>query len=142
MEGQARKESGIDNILTVRPGEHYRFDQLEFDTIPAYNRLKPFHPKSSGWVGYLLDIDGKKIYIAGDTDNNKENQKVSCHIAMVPIGGTFTMDAKAAAKLINTIKPELAIPTHYGSIVGKKEVARVFAEHVKAPTRTEIIMQY
>ena len=142
MEGQARRESGIDKVHTVCPGEHYSFDQLEFDTIPAYNKLKPFHPKSSGWVGYLLNINGKKIYIAGDTDKNKENQKVTCDIAMVPIGGTFTMDAKAAAKLINIIKPEIAIPTHYGSIVGKKEDARVFADYVKAPIKTEIIMQY
>lgn len=130
----------VGKICTVVPGSHYDIEGLELDTIPAYNNLKPFHPKSAGWVGYILSIDGKRIYIAGDTDMTKENREVKCDIALVPIGGTYTMDVKKAAELINCIQPSVAIPIHYGSIVGKKEDADVFAANVKPPVKVEIKM--
>jgi len=125
-------------IETVAPGEHRTIDRLELETVPAYNNIKPFHPKKNGWVGYILILDGKRIYVAGDTDMTKENKAVQCDIALVPIGGTYTMDAKKAAELINTIGPEVAIPTHYGNIVGKAADAEVFASLVKPPVKTEI----
>lgn len=140
---QAEEISSIvGEIHSVMPGEHYGISGLKFDTVAAYNNLKPFHPKSAGWVGYILQIDGQRIYIAGDTDMNRDNRDVKCDIALVPIGGTYTMDAKKAAEFINTIRPSVAIPTHYGSIVGKKEDADIFAADVKAPIRTEIKMLY
>ena len=129
-------------ICTVTPGTHHSIDGLEFDTIPAYNNLKPFHPKSAGWVGYLLHIDGKRIYVAGDTDMTKDNRDVKCDIALIPIGGTYTMDAKKAAELVNSIRPSVAIPTHYGTVVGSDEDADVFAAHVKDPIKVEIKKQY
>lgn len=140
---QAEKlSSNVGEIHSVMPGEHYGISGLEFDTVAAYNNLKPYHPKSAGWVGYILQIDGQRIYIAGDTDMNRDNRDVKCDVALVPIGGKFTMDAKKAAEFINTIRPSVAIPTHYGSIVGKKEDADVFAASVKSPIRTEIKMLY
>ena len=131
MEAKAIKESGIKDIETVKPGTYHEIGNLELETIPAYNLLKPFHPKAAGWVGYILKINGKRIYIAGDTDATKEAKEVICDIALVPIGGTYTMDAKKAAELVNEINPEVAIPTHYGSIVGKLSDAKVFAANVK-----------
>ena len=131
MEAKAVKESGIKDIETVKPGTYHEIGNLELETIPAYNLLKPFHPKAAGWVGYILKINGKRIYIAGDTDATKEAKEVICDIALVPIGGTYTMDAKKAAELVNEINPEVAIPTHYGSIVGKLSDAKVFAANVK-----------
>ena len=131
MEAKAVKESGIKEIETVKPGTYHEIGNLELETIPAYNLLKPFHPKAAGWVGYILKINGKRIYIAGDTDATKEAKEVICDIALVPIGGTYTMDAKKAAELVNEINPEVAIPTHYGSIVGKLSDAKVFAANVK-----------
>ena len=132
----------VGEIHSVMPGEHYGISGLEFDTVAAYNNLKPFHPKSAGWVGYILKTSGQRIYIAGDTDMNRDNRDVKCDVALVPIGGKFTMDANKAAEFINTIKPDVAIPTHYGSIVGKKEDANVFASGVKAPIRIEVKMLY
>lgn len=129
-------------IVSVRPGAHYEINGLLFDTVPAYNRVKPFHPKSAGWVGYILEVDGKKVYVAGDTDATKEARQVQCDVALVPIGGTFTMDARRAAELINTIRPAIAIPTHYGTIVGKPEDAEVFAGKVRESIRVERIKQY
>ena len=139
MKTKAEKElpSGC-RIQTVKPGEKYQIGELEFETIPAYNRLKPFHPKHAGWVGYILQIDGQRIYIAGDTDATKEAKQVVCDVALVPVGGTYTMDAKQAAELVNEIRPKIAVPTHYGSVVGKQDDAQIFAKHVDTAISVEI----
>ena len=93
MAGQVQKLSGMfTRIVTVKPGVYREIDGLELETVPAYNILKPFHRKDAEWVGYILRIDGKRIYIAGDTDATKEAKAVKCDIALVPIGGTYTMD--------------------------------------------------
>jgi L-ascorbate metabolism protein UlaG (beta-lactamase superfamily) len=128
-------------IETVLPGQQYQIAGLSLETVPSYNRIKPFHPKKNGWVGYLLDLDGQRVFIAGDTDKTKENSTVQCDIALVPVGGKFTMDAKEAAELINTIRPAAAIPTHYGTIVGKKSDGERFASLVDPAIETKIILQ-
>ncbi len=138
MLSKAQKESGIENIETVKPGTYHEIGDLELETIPSYNVMKPFHPKMAGWVGYILKIDGKRIFIAGDTDATKEAKEVKCDIALVPIGGTYTMDAKKAAELVNEIRPDVAIPTHYGSIVGSMNDAKIFAGNVKDTIKVEI----
>lgn len=127
---------------TVKPGVYREINGLEFETVPAYNLMKPFHPKSAEWVGYVLRIDGQRIYIAGDTDATKEAKAVRCEIALVPIGGTYTMDAKKAAELVNTIRPNVAIPVHYGSIVGKPGDGEIFAQNVKDPIKVEYKIQF
>ncbi len=135
------KELGFDdeNILLVMPNENYIIDGIEFNTIPAYNINKDFHKKEYNWVGYIVNIDGKKIYIAGDTDNTEEAQNVNCDIACVPVGGTYTMTAEEAADLIKKIKPEIAIPIHYGSIVGTVEDAYNFKELLDGFVKVEIL---
>ena len=139
MKDKAQEVSGFfKQIVTVRPGESSMVDGLEMETVPAYNILKPFHPKSAEWVGYILTIGEKRIYIAGDTDATKEAKAVKCDIALVPIGGTYTMDAKKAAELINTIRPQVVIPVHYGTIVGKASDAEVFKEAVDEGIHVEI----
>ena len=120
LEARIKKGTSCDNVICVEPGKRYETDGLLFETVSAYNRLKPFHPKRSGWVGYTINLDDTRIYIAGDTDATHEAENVKCDIAMVPIGGTYTMNYKEAAALINKINPMYAIPTHYGSLVGDK----------------------
>ena len=71
-----------------------------------------------------------KYYISGDTDSNEDNKKVNCDVAFVPVGGTYTMDALEAAEFINVIKPKIAIPIHYGNIVGKREDAEIFIKNL------------
>ena len=132
--------SEVSAIEAVKPNESYNIKRLEFETIPAYNALKPFHTKGAGWVGYIFTVDGRRIYVAGDTDATKEAKSVKCDIALVPIGGTYTMDAKKAAELINSIRPAVAIPTHYGSIVGSATDGQVFADHVDSAIIVEIKM--
>ena len=139
MENKIGSISGkMRRVVSVKQGAFYEVDGLEFDTVAAYNTLKPFHTKGAGWVGYVLRIDRKAIYIAGDTDVTKEAKGVKCDIALVPIGGTYTMNAKQAAGLINEIKPDIAIPVHYGSVIGGKRDEEMFIENVKEPTKVEV----
>ena len=143
MKGKAKEAAGlVKEIRTVKAGDRQEVNGFEFETVPAYNIMKPFHPKSAGWVGYILLLDGQRVYIAGDTDATKEAGEVKCDIALVPIGGTYTMDAKKAAELVNTISPKVAIPTHYGNIVGKPKDADTFAKNVKDPVKVEIKIQF
>ena len=111
----------IKNIIEVVPNKDYEVLNIKFKTIPAYNINKNFHPKENNWVGYLINYNNVKYYIAGDTDITEENKNIICDVAFVPIGGTFTMDYKEAANLINEIQPKIAVPTHYGLIVGNKD---------------------
>ena len=142
MRSKAEKISGmVKKIETVSPGTKTDIDGLGIEAVPSYNILKPFHPKSAGWVGYILNIDGERIYIAGDTDLTKEAKEVKCDIALIPIGGTYTMDAKKAAELVNIIKPKTVIPTHYGSIVGTAKDADAFAKLVDESIDVKIIME-
>ena len=143
MSDKAKEVAGVvGRIETVTPGIYRELNGFEFETVPAYNTLKPFHPKSAEWVGYVLKVDGKRIYIAGDTDATKEAKEVKCDIALVPIGGTYTMDARKAAELINTIRPEIAIPVHYGSIVGSPKDGEVFAQNVQSPIKVEFKISF
>ena len=116
------------NIITVKLNETYQVEKIRFSTIPAYNTNKKFHPKENEWVGYIIELEENKYYIAGDTDITTENKNVKCDVAFVPVGGTYTMDFKEAAMLINQIKPKIAVPIHYGSIVGTKQDAIDFVK--------------
>lgn len=105
-------------LLPVRAGEHYTVKGVPFTAVPAYNIGKPFHPRANGWVGYVVELDGWHVYVAGDTDNTPEARAVSCDAAFLPVGGTYTMAAQEAAALANALRSQIAVPTHYGSIVG------------------------
>ena len=120
---QKAKKLGFEKekIIVVKPNESIEIDGIKINTISAYNVNKQFHPKENNWLGYIIKIDDCSFYIAGDTDVTEENMNVKCDVAFVPVGGTFTMTADEAAKLVNHIKPKFAVPTHYGSIVGDKE---------------------
>lgn len=109
------------NIITVNPDKEYEIDNIKFKTVRAYNENKKFHPKENNWVGYIVYLKNVKYYIAGDTDITKDNRGVRCDVAFLPIGGTYTMTATEAASLANEIKPKIAVPIHYGEIVGEKE---------------------
>lgn len=127
------------NIIIVEPNREYQIDNIFFQTIPAYNVNKEFHLRSNGWVGYLVNMDGLIYYIAGDTDITNENRKVSCDVAFVPVGGTYTMNFKEAAQFINEIKPKKAIPIHYETIVGTKQDAKDFCSLLVPEIQFEIL---
>ena len=125
-----QKAAGDAELILMEPGAVREISGISVESVPAYNRLKPFHPRRNGWCGYVVTMDGVCYYVAGDTDAVNELSSVKCDVALVPIGGTYTMNAKDAAKLVNGIHPDVAIPTHYGSIVGKPEDTDIFRRYV------------
>ena len=136
-----RKGINKNAIITVEPNKNYMVQGIKFETISAYNTNKTFHPKENGWVGYIIIINGIRYYIAGDTDITEENKQVKCDVAFVPVGGTYTMDFKEAASLINEIKPKIAIPIHYGSIVGTEQDAIDFIRLLHPEIKGTILMK-
>lgn len=127
------------NIVKVIPNREYQVEEISFNTIPSYNINKKFHPKENNWVGYILNINDIKYYIAGDTDINEENKRVDCDVAFLPVGGTYTMNYSEAAELANIIKPKIVVPIHYGIIVGTKEDATNFKELINKDIECKIM---
>ena len=136
-----RKGINKNAIITVEPNEKYMVQGIKFETIPAYNTNKTFHPKENGWVGYIITLDDIRYYIAGDTDITEENRRVKYDVAFVPVGGTYTMDFKEAAQLINEIQPKIAVPIHYGSVVGTKQDATNFIKLLHSSIKGIILMK-
>lgn len=128
-------------IIVAEPNKEYETQGINFNTIPAYNINKKFHPKENNWLGYIITINNVKYYVAGDTDITDENRKVKCDVAFVPVGGTYTMDFKEAARLINEIKPKIAVPIQYGSIVGTEQDARNFINLLNSEIKGVILIK-
>lgn len=118
------------DILLVEPWHTYQFPHFSFQTIPAYNPHKSFHPRKNQWVGYLLQLD-YTYYIMGDTDQNSDNEKVQCDVLFIPVGGTYTFNVDEAVAYTQLIHPQVVVPTHYGSVAGKKEDGQLFAQKLK-----------
>lgn len=133
-------------VVLVEPNQNYQFENLKFETVPAYNTNKfrmeniPFHPKENDWVGYIINMNNKRIYHSGDTDNIPEMQNIqNVDVALVPIGGKFTMTATEAAQAIKTIMPKMAIPMHWGKIIGEKSDAQQFKEQLGGVCNVQIL---
>ena len=136
-----KKGINDENIITLDPGDAENIDGIKVEAIHSYNIDKPFHPKENNWLGYVIEIDGVRYYIAGDTDITEENKKIKCDVAFVPVGGKYTMNFSEAAQLINIIKPKIAVPIHYGSVVGTKQDATDFVKLLYPTTKGIILMK-
>ena len=133
---------GDHDILPVVPNEFYEDGPMEVDTIPSYNIDKDFHPEDAGWCGYVFHLGDLRLYVAGDTDDTDDARDVSADIAMIPVGGTYTMTPEEAADLTNEMAPEIVIPTHYGSIVGNQTDGETFAKLVDEGTQVVFKLQF
>ena len=127
----AKKITG--DVREVKSGRDLTVKGIKIETYPAYNLEKSFHPRANGWLGYVITINGKRIYHTGDTDLIPEMDKIRADVVLLPVGGTYTMDAKQAAQAANRIKPKLAIPMHFGSIVGSSKDAEEFRSLCQVP---------
>ena len=128
-EESAKKFKG-GRIGIIRPGDKINFNDMKIVGIEAYNINKYFHPKGSG-VGFIIELEGKRIYHSGDTDLIPEMKNLGeIDIALLPVGGKYTMNAEEAAEAVKIIKPKIVIPMHYGSVVGSKKDAEKFRERV------------
>ena len=132
----------------IEPGQELDLGGVEISAIASYNIDKHFHPKDEGWVGYLIKTNDVLIYHAGDTDVIPEMQKLTGYkqsgrefIALLPVGGRFTMSAEEAVEAAKIIKPSLAIPMHWGSIVGSQDDALEFVDLCKEENINAVILE-
>lgn len=123
----------VEHFRLVKPGSDISVKDIHIEVTRAYNVNKRFHPRDKDHVGFIVDVGGRRIYHAGDTDLIPEMKHIDADIALLPIGGTYTMDAIGAALAAQTIDPRIAIPMHWGKIVGTREDAEDFRRRCKIP---------
>jgi L-ascorbate metabolism protein UlaG (beta-lactamase superfamily) len=129
------------NIQTVKPGDTITVKGIKIEAVPSYNVNKKFHPQGNAWVGYIFTVKGQRVYLAGDTDYIPEMKSFKADIALLPVSGTYVMTAEEAVKAALDIKPAIAIPMHYDSIVGTKNDADKFAEGLKGKINVVILKE-
>jgi L-ascorbate metabolism protein UlaG (beta-lactamase superfamily) len=126
-------------IKTMRPGDRMIVKGVEVEAVPAYNVNKEFHPKGAGMLGFVVQIGGVWVYHAGDTDFVAEMNEISADIALLPVSGTYVMTADEAIKAALAINPKVAIPMHYGAIVGDKTDAEYFRDQLAGKIEVVIL---
>lgn len=134
-----KKFSG--NTKAVKPGDSINVEGIDIEVVPAYNTNKQFHTKDKGWVGYIFTLNGQRIYLAGDTDHIPEMKTFRADIALLPVSGTYVMTPEEAVQAALDIKPRIAIPMHYDSIVGSKSDAQRFADGLKGKIEVIILKE-
>jgi L-ascorbate metabolism protein UlaG (beta-lactamase superfamily) len=126
-------------VKVVKPGDRFQIGDVRLEVLPAYNVNKfrapgkPFHPKEDGKVGYLITVKGVKVYHAGDTDVIPEMKGLKPDVALLPVSGTYVMTATEAAEATRVMQPKLAIPMHFGAIVGSEADAEKFRQSAACP---------
>ncbi len=135
----AKKVSG--EVKTVKPGDKITVEGVAIEAVPAYNTNKQFHTRGQGWVGYIFTVKGERIYLAGDTDHIPEMKNIRADIALLPVSGTYVMTADEAVSAALDIKPKIAIPMHYNSIVGTTDDANRFAQALKGKIEVVILKE-
>ena len=121
------------DVRTVKPGDTLTVKGVKIEVVPAYNPAKQFHPKAAGHVGFIITAGGRRIYHAGDTDAIPEMANIQTDVALLPVGGKYTMTASEAAQAANLIKPKVAVPMHWGDIIGTRADAEAFKKACKVP---------
>ena len=125
------RESGLDNITVVEPGDEIEVLGVNIKVMPSYNIGKDFHPRAKNNLGFVVTMDGVSVYHAGDTDFIPEMNGLKVQVALLPVSGTYVMTADEAVRAALVIKPEVAIPMHYGKIVGDPAMAERFAAELE-----------
>lgn len=126
-------------IMTVVPGDRHEVDRVTIEAVPAYNINKKFHPQDNRWLGFIVTVDGVRLYHAGDTDYIPEMKNIQADIALLPVSGTYVMTADEAAQAALAIGPGIAVPMHYAAIVGTTDDADRFAAALAGRIRVEIL---
>ena len=131
----------VKDVKVVKPGDKVVLGDVSLEVVPAYNLNKfrepgkPFHPKEDGKIGFILSVKGVRIYHAGDTDPIPEMKSFKTDIALLPVSGTYVMTPEEAGEATRMIKPKLAIPMHYGTIVGSESDAERFKQLANCPVQ-------
>jgi L-ascorbate metabolism protein UlaG (beta-lactamase superfamily) len=130
-----------DNVRTLAPGQSLEAAGVKVEAVPAYNTDKDFHPRDNAWLGFVVTVEGVRLYHAGDTDHIPEMKGLEVDVALVPVSGTYVMTAEQAAQAVADINPRLAIPMHYGAIVGQSDDASRFAELLQGKVPVKVLPQ-
>ncbi len=138
------EEKGFKDVVTSKPGFKYDFKGVGIEAVPAYNVRSErvnFHPKANDWVGYILSLNGMKIYHAGDTDFIDEMKRLKgLNAALLPIGGTYVMNVDEAIEAGRAIGAESTVPMHYKNLLGR-EGSKAAEEKFKAGLKSALIMK-
>jgi len=121
------------DVRAVKAGDKLNVKGVEIEVVPAYNPNKQFHPKATGGVGFVLTVGGRRIYHAGDTDAIPEMANIKADVVFLPVGGKYTMTASEAAQVANKIKPAVAVPMHWGDVIGSRADADKFRAECQVP---------
>jgi L-ascorbate metabolism protein UlaG (beta-lactamase superfamily) len=132
------------NVRIVVPGDVIQVQGIDVEVVPAYNVNKfrspgvPFHPREAGHAGFVITLEGKRIYHAGDTDHIPEMASLQeIDVALLPVSGIYVMTAEEAVQAAEAIRPRVAIPMHLGRGIGSPDAAQVFRE--EAPVDVAIL---
>lgn len=129
------------DVRVIKSGDVAEVAGIRVEAVPSYNTNKKFHTRDKGWVGYIFTVGGKRIYLAGDTDYIPEMKGFKADIALLPVSGTYVMTAEEAVKAALDIMPSVAIPMHYGAIVGTGDDAARFAEGLKGKVEVVVLKE-
>ena len=132
----AKKLTG--DVRVLKPGESLTVDDVKIQAVPSYNTDKDFHPEKNKWLGFIVEIEGVKVYHAGDTDFIPEMRDFKVDIALLPVSGTYVMRADQAVQAALAFNPKLAIPMHYGTIVGDEQDAISFKKALEGKVKVHI----
>lgn len=135
----AKKLTG--DLRVIKPGESLVVDEVKVEAVPSYNTDKEFHPKRNAWLGFIIEIQGVRVFHAGDTDFIPEMNGFNVDIALLPVSGTYVMTADQAVKAALAISPKLAIPMHYGTIVGSDQDAITFKKALEGKIEVLVLQK-
>ncbi len=135
----AKKLTG--DLRVIKPGESLVVDEVKVEAVPSYNTDKEFHPKRNAWLGFIIEIQGVRVFHAGDTDFIPEMNGFNVDIALLPVSGTYVMTADQAVEAALAISPKLAIPMHYGTIVGSDQDAITFKKALEGKIEVLVLQK-
>ncbi len=117
----------------ISPGESRTIGDITVEAVPAYNTDKQFHPKKNNWLGFIVTVDGVRIYHAGDTDVIPEMSDVKTDVVLLPVGGTYTMTVAQAVEAASRIGAKVAVPMHCGEVAGSLNDRHAFKSAAGVP---------
>ncbi|MCP4667103.1 MAG: MBL fold metallo-hydrolase [Deltaproteobacteria bacterium] len=135
----AKKLTG--DVRVLKPGESLGVDDVNIQAVPSYNTDKDFHPQANNWLGFIVETEGVKVYHAGDSDFIPEMKDLEVDIALLPVSGTYVMRSDQAVEAALAINPKLAIPMHYGAIVGDEQDALDFKKALEGRVEVRILQK-
>ncbi|MEW5955158.1 MAG: metal-dependent hydrolase [Candidatus Micrarchaeota archaeon] len=120
--------------MPVSPGDSFNVLGLDIEVLVAK------HPQSTNPVSFIVSNGSKRIYFAGDTYEFSEMTRIDCDLAILPIGGTYTMDVLAAVKALKLMRPKFVIPMHYNTFARIEVDVRDFEKRVAEGTRSKPVV--